>query len=84
MAPVMANPKDVAQIAAIMEHLSVYHIATALDEANYNKRNAVLSLLAGKPPSPEVSGYLELISSGNLGYQSDSLGYHGPVIVGQG
>mmetsp|Transcript_318 Transcript_318/g.548 ORF Transcript_318/g.548 Transcript_318/m.548 type:complete len:266 (-) Transcript_318:203-1000(-) len=58
MAPVMANPKDVAQIAAIMEHLSVYHIATALDEANYNKRNAVLSLLAGKPPSPEVEAWL--------------------------
>uniref|UniRef100_A0A7S0N9B0 CUE domain-containing protein n=1 Tax=Pyramimonas obovata TaxID=1411642 RepID=A0A7S0N9B0_9CHLO len=61
LAPVMASPKDVREIAGLMPYLSVYHIATALDEQNFNKRAAVLSLLAGKT-TPETDAWLAAAS----------------------
>eukprot|EP00959_Pyramimonas_sp_CCMP1952_P360676 7553987-Pyramimonas_sp.AAC.2 len=56
-APVMADPKDVREIANVMPFLSVYHIATALSEANYNTREAIISLDKGKN-LPEVAAWL--------------------------
>mmetsp|Transcript_7655 Transcript_7655/g.15580 ORF Transcript_7655/g.15580 Transcript_7655/m.15580 type:complete len:138 (-) Transcript_7655:236-649(-) len=55
--PIMADPKDVREIAKIMPHLSVYHIATGLTEANYNTIEAVKTLAKGKE-LPEVNAWL--------------------------
>ena len=55
--PVMADPKDIREIAHVMPHLSVYHIATALSDANYNTREAIITLAKGKD-LPEVNAWL--------------------------